>query len=90
MNTILVAVCKRWQALTLEMWLCQTHFDFSGVVFHNFKKVLTMNILTSFLKRCGENLKSLDVSHKPNSFTANVPTVIGKFCDTGNIMKTED
>lgn len=75
----LSAVCKRWQMVCLDMWLCQKHLDFSSVVRLTSAAVLNMSILRSFLKRCGRNLQSLDLSYKPHNLNASVLQTVGEF-----------
>ncbi|KAJ9598473.1 hypothetical protein L9F63_010842, partial [Diploptera punctata] len=71
-------VCKRWQALSMDMWLCQKHLDFTSVLPMFSSHKLNMHILESFLRRCGENLSSLSLT--PNTFTADVPKIIANYC----------
>jgi hypothetical protein len=61
------------------MWVCQKHLDFSSLPSSSSVSYLTMPILGAFLKRCGRNLHSLDLSHKPHELNSGVLQTIGKF-----------
>lgn len=74
----LSAVCKRWQMVCLDMWVYQKHLDFSSVFPLTSAAVLNMPILRSFLKRCGRNLQSLDLSHKPHNLNASFLRIVGE------------
>jgi hypothetical protein len=60
------------------MWVYQKHLDLS-TVFPQPSAVMNMLVLAAFLKRCGSNLRSLDLSHKPHNFNASVLRLVGEF-----------
>ncbi|XP_069694914.1 F-box/LRR-repeat protein 2-like [Periplaneta americana] len=73
-------VCKRWQMVCLDMWVCQKHLDFTSLFPASSNMYLDMPILTMFLKRCGRNLHSLDLSHKPHELSPGVLRIVATFC----------
>ena len=69
-------VCKRWQSISLDTWKLKKHLDFASTFKkYNFKE----EIVVAFLKRCGENLQSLDISHKSHRITSEIIQIIGEF-----------
>jgi len=72
-------VCKRWQTISLDMWLCQKHLDFTSLFSWSSGVCLNMTILVALLKRCGENLQSLDISYKVRHLNGSALRTVGEF-----------
>ena len=61
------------------MWVCQKHLDFASLFTLASGLFLNMPILVAFLKRCGANLQSLDISYKMHHLTGSVLRTVGEF-----------
>lgn len=73
-------VCKRWQTVGLDMWTCQKHLDFASLFPLASGFFRNMPILIAFLKRCGANLQSLDISHKAHHLNGPVLRTVATYC----------
>jgi len=71
------------------MWVCQKHLDFASLFPVASGLFLNMPILVAFLKRCGANLQSLDISYKVNHINGPVLRTVGecKFVCIGFLFK---
>jgi len=61
------------------MWVCQKHLDFTSLFPSASGLFLNMPILVAFLKRCGANLQSLDISCKVHHLNGTVLRIVGEF-----------
>jgi hypothetical protein len=61
------------------MWTYQKHLDFASLFPLASGLFLNIPILVAFLKRCGANLQSLDISHKAHHLNGPVLRTVGEF-----------
>jgi hypothetical protein len=61
------------------MWSFQTHLDLAEQFPSYMTDNLTEAVVEQFLNRCGENLKSLDISHKTHCLSGSVLHTVGEF-----------
>jgi hypothetical protein len=63
----------------LDMWKYQKHLDFTSLFPLASGLVLNIPILVAFLKRCGANVQSLEISRKAHHLNVPVLRTIGEF-----------
>uniref|UniRef100_A0A1B6J5K8 RRM domain-containing protein n=1 Tax=Homalodisca liturata TaxID=320908 RepID=A0A1B6J5K8_9HEMI len=78
-------VCKRWQALSYQMWRCLHKLDFTSPPFRRMK--MTTHTLEQYLRRCGEGLTLLDLAVNNHSFGEKTIIVVAKYCPNLEVLR---